>query len=101
MAGPLRRRRVRQAQLRCRIGRDQAVAGIFGRRPAHHLGRHDYNVNAAAAAEWFAKVAAPSKALVWFEDSAHEMFNEEPGKTLVSLVRYERPFAEKAGDVAP
>jgi hypothetical protein len=29
------------------------------------------------------------------------MFNEEPGKTLISLVRYARPFAEKAGDVAP
>lgn len=64
-------------------------------------GRHDYNVSASAAAEWFAKVKAPAKQLVWFEDSAHEIFNEEPGKTLVSLVKYARPFAEKAGDVAP
>jgi pimeloyl-ACP methyl ester carboxylesterase len=64
-------------------------------------GRHDYNVSASATAEWFAKVKAPAKQLVWFEDSAHEIFNEEPGKTLVSLVRYVRPFAEKAGDVAP
>ncbi|HEY0061011.1 MAG TPA: alpha/beta fold hydrolase [Telluria sp.] len=64
-------------------------------------GRHDYNVSATAAAEWFMKVKAPSKALVWFENSAHEMFNEEPGKMLVSLVRHARPIAEKAGDVAP
>jgi proline iminopeptidase len=64
-------------------------------------GRHDYNVSSSATAEWFAKVKAPSKQLVWFENSAHEIFNEEPGKTLVSLVRYARPFAEKAGDVAP
>lgn len=64
-------------------------------------GRHDYNVSATAAAEWFAKVKAPSKQLVWFENSAHEIFNEEPGKTLVSLVRHARPFAEKAGDMAP
>jgi pimeloyl-ACP methyl ester carboxylesterase len=64
-------------------------------------GRHDYNVSASATAEWFAKVEAPSRQLVWFEHSAHEMFNEEPGKTLVSLVRYARPFAEKAGDAAP
>ena len=64
-------------------------------------GRHDYNVSASATAEWFAKVKAPSKQLVWFEDSAHEIFNEEPGKTLVSLVKYARPFAEKAGDAAP
>ena len=64
-------------------------------------GRHDYNVSASATAEWFDKVKAPAKQLVWFEDSAHEIFNEEPGKTLVSLVKYARPFAEKAGDVAP
>jgi pimeloyl-ACP methyl ester carboxylesterase len=64
-------------------------------------GRHDYNVSSSATAEWFAKVKAPTKRLVWFENSAHEIFNEEPGKTLVSLVRYARPFAEKAGDVAP
>jgi proline iminopeptidase len=64
-------------------------------------GRHDYNVSASAAAEWYAKVKAPAKAIVWFENSAHEMFNEEPGKMLVSLVRHARPIAEKAGDVAP
>lgn len=64
-------------------------------------GRHDYNVSASAAAEWFEKVQAPSKTLVWFESSAHEMFNEEPGKMLMSLVRHARPIAEKAGDAAP
>jgi proline iminopeptidase len=63
--------------------------------------RHDYNVSSSLAAEWFAKLKAPATRLVWFEDSAHEIFNEEPGKTLVSLVRYARPFAEKAGDAAP
>jgi pimeloyl-ACP methyl ester carboxylesterase len=64
-------------------------------------GRHDFNVNAQLAADWFAKVKAPSKQFVWFEHSAHEPMNEEPGKFLVSLVRYARPLAEKAGDVAP
>ena len=64
-------------------------------------GRHDINVNADVAAEWFARVRAPSKRLVWFEHSAHMVMNEEPGKALVSLVRYARPFAERAGDVAP
>jgi len=64
-------------------------------------GRHDYNVSARLAADWFAKVRAPSKQFVWFEHSAHEAMNEEPGKFLVSLVRYARPFAEKAGDTAP
>ena len=65
------------------------------------LGRHDYNVNSAVAAEWLAKVEAPSKKLVWFEHSGHEMMTEEPGKALLSLVEHVRPFAEQAGDVAP
>ena len=64
-------------------------------------GRHDYNVSASAAAEWFETVKAPSKQLVWMEHSAHESFHEEPGKFLVALVRYARPFAERAGDAAP
>lgn len=64
-------------------------------------GRDDYNVSSTVTAEWFARVEAPSKSLVWFEHSAHEMFNEEPGKMLVSLVQHLRPIAERAGDVAP
>ncbi len=64
------------------------------------LGRHDYNVSATVAAEWFASVKAPSKQLVWFEQSAHELMAEEPGKMLLSLVRHARPLAERAGDVA-
>jgi pimeloyl-ACP methyl ester carboxylesterase len=61
-------------------------------------GRHDKNVNAEVAAEWFATVAAPEKHLVWFEHSAHLPMTEEPGKFLVSLVRYARPIADRAGD---
>jgi len=64
-------------------------------------GRHDTNVNADVAAEWFAKVKAPEKHLVWFEHSAHLPMTEEPGKFLISLVRYVRPIAERVGDVAP
>ena len=65
------------------------------------LGRHDRNVNAEVAASWFDAVEAPEKHLVWFEHSAHIPMTEEPGKFLLSLVRYARPIAEKAGDVAP
>lgn len=64
-------------------------------------GRHDVDVNSAVAAEWFAKVSAPSKQFVWFENSAHLPMTEEPGKFLLSLVRYARPFAERAGDAPP
>jgi hypothetical protein len=53
------------------------------------------------AAEWFAKLQAPSKRLIWFERSAHHMTSEEPGKLLLSLVTYARPIAVQAGDAAP
>jgi pimeloyl-ACP methyl ester carboxylesterase len=61
-------------------------------------GRYDFNVNSQVAAEWFVKVKAPSKQFVWFENSAHMPMTEEPGKFLVSLVRYALPIAERAGD---
>jgi pimeloyl-ACP methyl ester carboxylesterase len=63
-------------------------------------GRHDKNVNADVAAEWFAKLRAPEKHLIWFDNSAHMVMTEEPGKSLVSLVRYALPIAVKAGDFA-
>jgi pimeloyl-ACP methyl ester carboxylesterase len=62
------------------------------------LGRHDRTVNSDVARDWFDRVKAPEKHLVWFEQSAHEPESEEPGKFLLSLVRYARPIAEKAGD---
>lgn len=65
------------------------------------LGRHDHNVSSEVAAAWFESVQAPRKQLVWFEHSAHEVMNEEPGKTLVTLVQDVRPIAERHGDVAP
>jgi pimeloyl-ACP methyl ester carboxylesterase len=61
-------------------------------------GRYDVNVNSQVVAEWFANVNAPSKQLVWFENSAHLPMTEEPGKFLISLVRYARPIAERDGD---
>lgn len=64
------------------------------------LGRHDVNVSATVAAEWFATVDAPSKQLVWFEQSGHELLAEEPGKALLSLVNLVRPLARAAGDSA-
>ena len=64
-------------------------------------GRHDFNANSEVAWEWFEKVQAPEKQFVWFEDSGHMPMTEEPGKFLVSLVRFVRPIAEKSGDAAP
>ncbi|HTW35140.1 MAG TPA: alpha/beta hydrolase [Rhizomicrobium sp.] len=64
-------------------------------------GRRDVDVNASLAHEWFDKVQAPSKQFIWIENSSHLPMTEEPGKVLVSLVRYARPIAEHAGDTAP
>jgi proline iminopeptidase len=63
--------------------------------------RHDRTVNSDVAAAWLHSVKAPEKQLVWFEHSGHMPMTEERGKFLLSLVRYARPIAEKAGDVAP
>lgn len=65
------------------------------------VGRYDYDVSASAAAEWFEHLQAPSKKIVWFERSGHMMHTEEPGKVLISLVEFARPFAERAGDIEP
>ena len=62
------------------------------------LGRHDINVSAGVAAEWFARLDAPHKQLVWFEHSAHEMLVEEPGKAFLTLINEVRPHA---GSAAP
>jgi proline iminopeptidase len=56
-------------------------------------GRHDATTPSQIAAEWFAKVHAPAKKLVWFEDSAHMVMIEEPGRYLVHLVQDARPYS--------
>jgi pimeloyl-ACP methyl ester carboxylesterase len=64
-------------------------------------GRHDYAVSHALAAEWFGHIKAPSKKLVWFDNSAHQVFQEQPGQFLYHLITDLYPLAAKAGDVAP
>jgi pimeloyl-ACP methyl ester carboxylesterase len=59
-----------------------------------------FTENELQCAEWFARVKAPKKQLVWFEHSAHMPMTEEPGKYFLSLVRYARPIAERTGDIA-
>ena len=40
------------------------------------------------------RVHAPAKKIVWFENSAHMMMVEEPGRMLVHLVEDVRPLAK-------
>lgn len=57
------------------------------------MGRHDYTTPSVPTEEWLQRVDAPYKQAVWFEHSAHMMPWEEPGRTLLSLLRYVRPLA--------
>ncbi len=58
-------------------------------------GRHDGLVPSAITAAWLERLSAPQKEIVWFENSAHMMMIEEPGRILVALVEKVRPLAEK------
>jgi pimeloyl-ACP methyl ester carboxylesterase len=58
------------------------------------MGRHDYTTPSQPTADWLEAVHAPYKQGVWFENSAHMIPYEEPGKMLVSLVTYVRPLAK-------
>jgi pimeloyl-ACP methyl ester carboxylesterase len=56
-------------------------------------GRHDYTTPSEPVQRWFNRLEAPSKRWVWFENSAHMMYAEEPGRVLVNLVQFALPFA--------
>lgn len=64
-------------------------------------GRYDYTTPTEPVKRWFDRLSAPEKRFVWFENSAHMMFAEEPGRVLVHLVEDARPLAVAAGDAAP
>jgi len=54
------------------------------------VGRNDHWVLPEASVAYFDALIAPSKQLVWFENSGHEMFVDEPAKfnaTMAELVR--------------
>jgi pimeloyl-ACP methyl ester carboxylesterase len=56
-------------------------------------GRYDLTTPSVVVSDWMKRVKAPAKKLVWFEESAHMMAEEEPGRVLVHLVNDVRPLA--------
>lgn len=62
------------------------------------LGRHDYTTPSAPTEAWLKQLEAPAKRAVWFENSAHLIPFEEPGKLLLTLVQEVRPLAVKAAE---
>lgn len=57
------------------------------------LGRHDTTTPPQIAADWLARLKAPSKRIVWFERSAHLPMIEEPGHAFEALLHDVRPLA--------
>ena len=57
-------------------------------------GRHDYQTPVTLSDEWFSQIEAPHKELIHFEESAHIVVSEEPGKVLVNLVNKVLPFCQ-------
>jgi proline iminopeptidase len=57
------------------------------------LGRHDTTTPPEIAADWLARLKAPKKEIVWFDNSSHLPMLEEPGKTLQALITQVRPLA--------
>jgi pimeloyl-ACP methyl ester carboxylesterase len=55
------------------------------------LGRQDHWVSPEASLAYFEALTAPSKKLVWFEQSGHEPFVDEPGKFNAAMAELVRP----------
>lgn len=73
----------------------------FGCPVIEFIGTHDYTTPSSLVIDWFKRLDAPSKRLVVFADSAHMIFEEQPGRFLVHLVNDALPYATKEGDGAP
>lgn len=59
------------------------------------LGKYDYNCPSALVADYYESLQAPSKELIWFEESAHAPCLEEPQKFNTLLI--ERVLPEISG----
>jgi pimeloyl-ACP methyl ester carboxylesterase len=55
------------------------------------LGRRDPWVPPATSVAYFDALTAPSKTLVWFDESGHQPFVDEPRKFHAALVERVRP----------
>jgi pimeloyl-ACP methyl ester carboxylesterase len=64
-------------------------------------GRHDYTTPSEPVQRWFDRLQAPSKRWVWFENSAHMIYAEEPGRVLANLIQLALPFATPASNPSP
>jgi pimeloyl-ACP methyl ester carboxylesterase len=58
------------------------------------VGRRDHWIPAETSVAYFDLLSAPSKKLVWFEESGHELFVDEPVKFNRAMLDLVRPIVE-------
>jgi pimeloyl-ACP methyl ester carboxylesterase len=58
------------------------------------IGRHDHVIAPETSTAYFDALTAPSKKLIWFEESAHEPPFEEPARFNATMVNLVRPIVE-------
>ena len=63
------------------------------------LARKDHFVPAETSVAYYDALTAPSKRLVWFEESGHELFADEPAKFNASMVGLVRPVVRGEREV--
>jgi pimeloyl-ACP methyl ester carboxylesterase len=63
------------------------------------LGRRDHWIPPETSLAYYEALEAPSKTLVWFDDSGHEPFVDEPAKFNAVMVERVRPVAARAACV--
>jgi len=87
----------RGAQRVGRTMRNDVIDGALDREVLHvevpvafFLGRYDYNTPSGLAAAYLEQLDAPFKRLIWFEESAHFPFLEEPEKFHAEMIRLHR-----------
>ena len=61
------------------------------------IGRHDHWVPPETSVAYFDMLTAPSKRLVWFEESGHEPFVDEPAKFNASMAELVRAILPNGG----
>jgi esterase/lipase len=59
------------------------------------LARKDHFVPAETSVTYYDALTAPSKRLVWFDESGHELFADEPAKFNASMVRLVSPVVRQ------
>ena len=57
-------------------------------------GIHDWQTPVSLSDKWFSQINTTYKELLHFKESSHFIFNEEPGKVLISLVNKVLPYAK-------